>query len=39
VSSSGVEIHHEEVYMVQLGGFARKDKKHLVYRLNKSFIG
>ena len=39
VCPGGVEIHHEEVYMVQLGGIARKGKKHLVYRLNKSFKG
>jgi len=25
----GVEIHHEEVYMVQPNGFAKKGKKHL----------
>jgi len=36
VCLDGVEIYHEEVYMVQPGGFARKGKKLLVYRLNKS---
>jgi len=35
--SNGVEIHHEDVYMVQPDGFAGKGKEHLVYRLNKSF--
>jgi len=29
----------EEVYMVQLDGFAKKDKEHLVCRLKKSIYG
>jgi len=37
--SDGVEIYHEEVYMVQPDGLTRKGKVHLICKLKKSIYG